>query len=146
MSQPCIYMADRQTDCPLDDRALIGCCLSLSCLASDKLVRKCQQNRKQEHNSLLAIIMQNIVHQFPSGAVFIFCAFSIGAKDKGRICYRTGSWIILIQLTLCSFLKSGSLAVAYCQFVPLLWVVEHGGFYAYPVIEDGKSRNKIHAD
>lgn len=95
---------------------------------------------------LPAIIIQNIVHQFPSGVVFIFCAFSTGANDKGRICYRIGSWIILIQLTLCSFLKPGSLAAAYCQFVPLVRVVEHGGFYAYPVIEDEKSRDKLHAD
>lgn len=95
---------------------------------------------------LLAIIIQNIIHQLAPGVVFIFCAFSTGANDKGRICYRIGSWIILIQLTLCSFPKSGSLAVAYCQFVPLVRVVEHGGFYAYPMIEDEKSRDKLHED
>lgn len=64
---------------------------------------------------LLAIIVQNIVHQFPSGVVFVFCAFCTGANDKGRICYRIGSWIILIQLTVFIskiwFISSGLLSV-----------------------------------
>lgn len=55
--------------------------------------------------------MQNIiVHWFLSGVVFILCAFCTGAKDKGRIYYRIGSWIILTRLTLCPFPKYGLLA------------------------------------
>lgn len=89
--------------------------------------------------------MQNVVHRFPSGVVFILCAFCTGAKDKGRICYRTGLWIILTRLTLCPFPKYGLLAEWFISSV--CPITEGGGrFYACPAKEDATPRAQLYAD